>query len=826
MQMSESLAVTVRAALRRTAARVRHPFWSAGTVARSLGAIPSVARLRVAANHLVRRAHVLRVLTPARQWTDNPSAAEAIRWIGPLTLRHRTLEALFCQPNSGIEYRLCAIPGTRFVTQIGVSPVVWSKRPPAVDFRVELRSASGTWTRAADRRLDAGSRITDRRWHTLRIDMPPEVDRHGEDVVVSLSATLAPGCSADHAWAVFGEPRLERPRPAREVRQSLAAFVARARRGGVRSAIRLAHEAAGGQDGESYARWCASATPGAAALDAMAQRAAALPFQPRITVVTPVYNTDPRWLRACIESVRRQAYHHWQLSLADDASTSPETRAVLREYESDPRISVTYLEKNSHISAATNAALARATGEFVAFLDHDDELTPDALFQVASYLNAHPDADLIYSDEDKLDLAGTRCDPYFKPDWSPEHFLTCMYTCHLMVVRRTLLEAVGGFRRGYEGAQDYDLVLRLMERTNRIHHIPRILYHWRKLETSTASAGLAKPWAMDAGRLALEDYVTRNRLDAEVLPGPAAGVFRIKRAIAGTPLVSIVIPTAGTLRRDGRRELDLLAACIRSIVEQTAWPHYELILVTGRAGLQPTTLAALKGARHVIVSDDVPFNFSRKINLGVSRANGEHLVLLNDDVEVAGAEWLSAMLEWSQDPGIGAVGAKLLYPDGRLQHIGLVLGVDGIAAHPFHQHPGASPGYASSALSIRNYSAVTAACLMSRRGVFVEVGGFDEALPVDFNDIDYCLRLARAGYRTVFTPYAQLFHHESASVGARVPSREHVEMMRRRWGALIEDDPFYNPNLTRDTADYRLPATSPPAISGTRRVWPPASSGR
>ncbi|HVJ27667.1 MAG TPA: glycosyltransferase, partial [Vicinamibacterales bacterium] len=462
-----------------------------------------------------------------------------------------------------------------------------------------------------------------------------------------------------------------------------------------------------------------------------------------------------------------------------------------------------------------------------ALLDHDDELTPDALFHVAQFLNADPQADLIYSDEDKLDLTGSRCDPYFKPDWSPDHFLTCMYTCHLMVVRRSLLEEIGGFRRGYEGAQDYDLVLRLMERTRSIHHIPRILYHWRKLPESTASAGLAKPWAMDAGRLALEDYIKRNDLRAEVLPGPAPGVFRIKRAIRGTPLVSIVIPTAGRLRREGTREFDLLASCIHSIRQLTSWPHYELIIVAEPPGLQPTTLAALEGVRHTVVTDDgASFNFSRKINLGASHAQGEHLVLLNDDVEVTDPAWLSSMLEQSQDPGIGAVGAKLLYPDGRLQHIGMVLGVGGVAAHAFHQHPGAAPGYASSAVSIRNYSAVTAACLMTRRTVFEQVGGFDEALPVDFNDIDFCLRVRAAGFRIVFTPYAQLFHHESASVGPRDKRREDVELMRQRWGAMIDDDPYYNPNLTRDGADYRLAASPAGTNSGTWRPRPPDSSGR
>ena len=592
-----------------------------------------------------------------------------------------------------------------------------------------------------------------------------------------------------------------------EVRRSIGTFAARARAAGVGDAMRLAHGAAtAGHEVERYERWVTANTPAPADLDRMARDAAALPFQPLISVLTPVYNTEPRWLRACIESVRRQAYPRWELCLCDDASTRPETRAVLREYESDPRIKVTYLEKNARISEATNAALALASGDFVALLDHDDELTPDALFHVATYLGEHRGADMVYSDEDKLDLAGRRCDPYFKPDWSPEHFLTCMYTCHLMVVRRSVLQAVGGFRRGYEGSQDYDLVLRLMEATDRIHHIPRILYHWRKLPESTASAGQAKPWALDSGRAAVEDYVKRNAIDAEVLPGVAGGLFRVRRAIAGTPLVSLVIPTAGRLRQDGQRQTDLVAACVRSVIQKTRYPHYELILVADRAGLQPTTVKALQGSRHRVVTDDAagPFNFSRKINIGVAHAEGAHVVLFNDDLEVMAPEWLSAMLEYSQQPAIGAVGAKLLYPDGRLQHVGMILGVAGIAAHAWHQHPGSSPGYASGAVSVRNVSAVTAACLMSRRDVFLEVGGFDERFRVDFNDVDYCLRVRQAGYRIVFTPYAQLYHHESASFGPRVQDDAGAAEMRRRWGAVLDADPYYNPNLTRDYPDYRI----------------------
>jgi GT2 family glycosyltransferase len=383
-----------------------------------------------------------------------------------------------------------------------------------------------------------------------------------------------------------------------------------------------------------------------------------------------------------------------------------------------------------------------------------------------------------------------------------------MYTCHAMIVRRQLITEVGGFRTGYEGAQDYDLLLRLMERTERIDHIPRVLYHWRKLPQSTASAGQAKPWALDAGRLAIEDYVRRNRIEADVLPGTVPSLYRVRRRIRGRPLVSLIIPTAARLQDVNGTPVDLLANAIRSVVQKTAYDAYEFIIVADAAGVPATTTRALEGTRHTVLSFSRLglFNFSAKINAGVSASSGEQVLLFNDDLEAISPEWLSAMLEYSQEPAIGAVGAKLLYPDGRLQHIGMVLGVAGLAAHAFHQYPGVSPGYSGSAIMTRNYSAVTAACLMTRRAVFDEVGGFDERFPIDFNDVDYCLRLRRAGYRVVFTPWAQLYHHESASFGVRRQDLAGLAEMRRRWADAIDRDPYYNPNLTRDFPDYRLDA--------------------
>lgn len=800
------LFMSMRAVVDRAAVTVRHPLWTVGGASARIGALGPVAAAGAAATHLVKRAHLLRMLPPSRTWSDRPSVEEAVHWIGPLTVRHRSREALFCHPNSGIEFRLSAMPQARVVTEIAVSPHVWRERPPAIVFRLEVRSEARGWSSAVERRLDVASRIPDRRWHTLRISLPDDIEE-GSDILVSLATTVPAGGSTEHGWAVFGEPRLERRRAPGEVKMTLRGFASRVRRQGIGGALHVARDAAAATSvAQAYAAWCATHTPSDEDLSAMAREVESFAVKPRFTVVMPVYNTDPAWLRAAIESVRTQVYPHWRLSIADDASTSEATRAVLREYESDPRITVTWLDRNVHISEASNAALAKADGDFVALLDHDDEYTPDALFHVARWLNAQPDADVMYSDEDKLDLTGVRCDPFFKPDWSPEHFLSCMYTPHLVVVRRSLIDAIGGFRRGYEGAQDYDLLLRLMEQTTRIDHIPHVLYHWRKVPQSTAAAQAAKPWASDAGRLALEDYLKRNNIAGDVLPAHAPGVYRVKRAIIGTPLVSIVIPTAGRLRDVNGRQVDLLARGIRSVVDRTEWPHYEFVIVADASGLQPTTMKALEGVQHRVVSceESGPFNFSRKINLGVAHTTGEHIVLLNDDIEVIAGEWMTAMLEFSQDPAIGAVGAKLRYPDGRLQHIGIILGVAGIAAHAFHQHPGTSPGYASSALSVRNYSAVTAACMMTRRAVFDQVGGFDEAFPIDFNDVDYCLRVRQAGYRIVFTPYAELYHRESTSVGTRVPSEAAAGLVRQRWGPVIERDPYYNPNLSREATDYRL----------------------
>ena len=794
-----------RAGALRVVNAVRHPVWTTGSAVRRVAARPRLQVASRAFSHLTTRSFPLRLGAPVEEHPGGTSDIHQIRWtIGGVSVRHERHHALLCIPNGWVEYRITAPAAARFLTSIAIVPDAWQQNPGPVTFIVRIDAPALSWRGTREQTIDPGARYTERRWHRLAMTLP-----HSSDAAVDLIVRLETRAAnpSKHAPALFGDPRVEWTRPSGDVLRSLQSFASHARHSGLSGALGLMHRArSADEEAESYARWLAEHEAGPARLHALAAEVATLPLQPLISIITPVFDTDPRWLRACIESVRAQLYPNWELCLCDDASTAPGALATLCEYEADPRIRLTRLPQNAGISAASNAALATARGDYVALLDHDDELTSDALAHVVRWINHRPDADVIYSDEDKLDLSGRRCEPCFKPDWSPEHFLHRMYTCHFMVARRALVMEVGGFRGGYEGAQDYDLMLRLAERTTRIEHVPNILYHWRKLPQSTASAMQAKPWAQDAGRLALQDCVRRRGMDAEVEPGDAPGLFRIRRNIAGRPLVSIVIPTAGRLRNIRGAPTDLLALAIRSVVAHTAWPEYEFILVADAEGLQPSSLAALEGTRYRVIARNAegPFNFSRKVNAGVASSNGSHVLLFNDDLEAIERGWMTAMLEYSQDSAIGAVGAKLQYPDGRLQHVGMILGVAGVAAHAYHQHPGLTEGYFGSVIGPRNVSAVTAACLMTRREVFDKVGAFDETFPVDFNDVDYCLRVRRAGYRIVYTPYARLLHHESASVGWRSPDAAAITAMRTRWQEVIENDPYYNPNLTRDTPDYRL----------------------
>jgi len=527
------------------------------------------------------------------------------------------------------------------------------------------------------------------------------------------------------------------------------------------------------------------------------------PLSPVISVIIPVYNVNEEWLRKCLDSVTGQIYDEWELCIADDASTKPHVRAVLDEYSArDSRVKVNYLERNSGISVATNAALELATGEYIALLDNDDELTVDALFHVARLINEHPDADMIYSDEDKINQAGNLCEPFFKPDWSPNLLWSQMYTCHFGVYRRSIAEKIGLFREGFDGSQDYDFVLRFTEETDKVFHIPRILYHWRIIPGSTAEKYESKDSDVPSLK-ALTHAMHRRGIQGIVERGLEMGTFRVRPAIADEPLVSIIIPT--------RDRAELLRRCIDSIGKRTTWPNYE-ILVVDNGSRESSTREYLDRLRQEegfrVIDFDGPFNYSAINNRAAAMADGQYLVFLNNDTEAGTGDWLESLMEVLQFPDAGAAGAKLLYPDDTVQHAGVILGLGGLANHAFYRTGHGRRTYFNQADVIRNYSAVTGACMMVRRETFEELGGFDEEnLPVAYNDIDSCLRLRERGYLVLYTPFAILYHHEAVSRGYREDPEAYY--MAKRWKDVIEEDPYYNRNLARDRFDFSLRLKNP-----------------
>ncbi len=558
---------------------------------------------------------------------------------------------------------------------------------------------------------------------------------------------------------------------------------------------------------DAYRVWVDTHTPSPEELEEMRRDAEEWQDPPLVSVVMPVYKTPPAFLEKAIESVKNQAYPFWELCIADDGSGDPGLERLLSKYaENDEKIKVRFLPRNGGISFASNAALEMAMGDFVALLDHDDELSPHALYEVAKVLRENPSVDMIYSDEDKLDPQGNRCEPFFKPDWSPDLLLTQMYTCHLGVYRRSIVEEIGGFRSEYDGSQDYDLVLRFTEKTQRIHHIPDILYHWRMVPGSCAGEVDAKPFAQDAGKIALEDALRRRGIKGSVLAGYAPGMYRVRYEIAEPhPKVSIIIPN--------RDHVHMLKRCVSSIMEKTEYPHYEVVIVENGSREASTFSYYEKIVEEEKVSllkyPEGEFNFAQINNWAVERTQGEMILFLNNDTEVISPEWLSAMVEHAQRPEVGAVGAKLLFPDDTIQHAGVILGIGGVANHEHMGLRDDMPGYFGRPHAIHNVSAITAACMLVRRDLFQEIGGFDSKnLPVAFNDVDLSLRIREKGYWIVYTPYAVLYHHESSTRGKddiwRERFQRETEYMLKRWGRELENDPFYNPNLTREETNFSV----------------------
>jgi O-antigen biosynthesis protein len=523
---------------------------------------------------------------------------------------------------------------------------------------------------------------------------------------------------------------------------------------------------------------------------------------PRFSVLTPVYETPPGVLRKMLRSVARQGYTDWEHCLVDDGSKEPHVREMLdAAAAADPRVRVVHLERNAGIVAASNHALEMAEGEFVVLLDHDDMLHPDALVEVSEAIDTAPDeVDYVYTDEDKIDERGIHSAPFFKPDWSPERMRTQMYTCHMSVLRRSVVEAVGGFDAEFEGSQDWDLVLKVTERARRVLHVPKILYHWRMVAASTAS-GIegVKPWAFQAGPRAVQAHCDRIGLPAEVVMDPDdPGILHVDPKLTEQPLVSIVIPTAGTLREVRFETTILVENCVRSIVENSTYENYEIVIVADHvlAPEIPPKLAALAGERlRVIPATPGEFNFSRMINDGVVAARGEYVVLLNDDIDIATPDWLERMVMYCAQDGVGAVGGRLVWGDGRLQHVGV--GYDaGLPGHTYRGFPPEYRGYANHVLIARNCMTVTAACLMTPRALFEELGGLTLDLPVNFNDVDFCLKVYTSGNRIVYDPDLFLYHYESSSREPVVRDWEQYRMVDR-WANVVAVDPYNNPNLRR-----------------------------
>ncbi len=534
--------------------------------------------------------------------------------------------------------------------------------------------------------------------------------------------------------------------------------------------------------------------------------------QPLISIVMPVYNAEPNWLAEAIDSVRNQLYPHWELCIADDRSTSAAVRPVLERYAAiDSRIKVFRRPVNGHISEASNSAIELATGDWMALLDQDDLLSEDALFYVARTINEKPQVELIYSDEDKISN-GKRFDPYFKSDWNPDLLRSQNMISHLGVYKLDRVRSIGGFRKGYEGAQDHDLVLRFTDQLSeeQVAHIPRVLYHWRSHSSSTAQSGGNKSYAALAGQKALNDHLARKGISGrvEILP---TGMYRVFYDLPeNPPLVSLIIPT--------RNGLQLLRKCVESILQKTDYPNYEILIIDNNSD-DPATLEYFRqigaDSRVSVMRDEQPFNYSAINNGAVSKARGDFVGLINNDIEVISPNWLSEMMSHAVQAGVGAVGARLWYPDDRLQHGGVLLGIGGVANHAHLFHLKGAHGYFSRAELVQTFSAVTAACFVIRKSIYEAVGGLDEHnLKVAFNDVDFCLRVRESGWRNVWTPFAELYHHESATRGLddtpekKERFRREVMYMLDAWGDKLASDPAYNPNLTLDRTDFSL-------------AWPP-----
>ena len=558
-----------------------------------------------------------------------------------------------------------------------------------------------------------------------------------------------------------------------------------------------------------YQKWITRHLPGKAELEK--QRRTKLKYSPKISIVVPLYKTPEKYLRRLVESVQEQTYSNWELCLSDGSGADSPVAGILKQLAaSDKRIKVIPHDSALQISENTNSAIEAATGDFIAFADHDDELTPHALFECVKALNDHPGTLVVYSDEDKMSMDGHKFfQPHFKPDYNPDLLCTVNYICHLFVVSRKVIDQVGMLRKEFDGAQDYDFIFRCVEavKDEEIYHVPKILYHWRCHEDSTAENPESKTYAFEAGRRAVQEHYNRTGIQAKVLDGEFLGLYRTEFIRDHDPLISIIIPN--------KDHIDDLKRCMDSIDQKSTYQNYEYVIVENNS-TDPATFEYYKKLEaenekvHVVYWDGV-FNYSAINNYGASFARGEYFLLLNNDTEIINPNCLEELLGYCMRSDVGAVGARFYYEDDTIQHAGVVIGFGGIAGHCFVLQPRGTTGYCHRIICAQDYSAVTAACMMVKRTAFEEVGGLSEELQVAFNDIDFCMKLRKAGYLIVYNPYAELYHYESKSRGLEdTPEKvarfnREISVFEKRWPDILRNgDPYYNPNLTLKSQDFSL----------------------
>lgn len=556
-----------------------------------------------------------------------------------------------------------------------------------------------------------------------------------------------------------------------------------------------------------YGKWLPKHLPDKTELDR--QRKTKFAKEPKFSIVVPLYKTPVEYLEQMVQSVKQQTYPNWELVLSDGSGKdSPLKEVLARMAAEEPRIRVVENEKALQISANTNAAMEQATGDFFVFMDHDDMLTEHALFECAAVINETPKADVIYSDEDKMSMDGHKFfQPHFKPDFNLDLLCTVNYICHLFVAKRELVEKVGMLRSEFDGAQDYDFIFRCTEEAEKICHIPKILYHWRCHEDSTAENPESKQYAFEAGKRAIEAHYQRKGIRANVENGEFLGLYRTKYILDEKPLISIIIPN--------KDHIDDLDRCVQSVLKKSSYPNLEFVIVENNSTEEKTFAYYEKLQKecsnvHVCYYKG-DFNYSKINNFGVRHANGTYLLLLNNDTEMINDDCIEEMLGYCSRSDVGIVGARLYYEDNTIQHAGVVIGFGGIAGHCFVQQPRGNTGYCHRIICAQDYSAVTAACMMVKRSVFEEVGGLTEELAVAFNDIDFCMKVRQKGYLVVYNPYAELYHYESKSRGLE-DTPEKLERFHReirtfetRWPEIMKNgDPYYNPNLSLETQDFSL----------------------